>query len=277
MDRHVLLRYPSPGWARATFSRLHPGGHAAVYGCIRDAIQAEDAGFEVRDCLTVLGPLVHRVWLFRRPVEEPTVAAQMLATGTGGIWIDGCRVRGGDSVQQSAGAVGGYHGSPTVYEKGTGRLYGEAGRWPANLVLVHTLGCRQEGVKKVKGHPGYPNGPGGKSFQYSSDKRGSEVRPNAWLGHSDAEGLETIPAWVCQPGCPVLAMDTQSGVSTSGAMRHEVPAYEGESTTAFLRGRSGPSNQHGGTGGASRFFPQFGSEDELDAWLTHLLVGKHLV
>ena len=181
MDRALLLRYPSLGWARDALGQLHPGGHACVFGLPSHAMAAENVGFEVRDCLTVVGPQVHRVWLLRRPCEAATVASQVLATETGGIWIDGCRVRGGDSVQQSAGAVGGYHGSPTVYEKGTGRLYGEAGRWPANLVLVHTLGCRQEGVKKVKGHPGYPNGPGGKSFQYSSDKRGSEVRPNAWL------------------------------------------------------------------------------------------------
>ena len=45
-------------------------------------------------------------------------------------------------------------------------------------------------------------------------------------------------------------------------MRHEVPAYEGESHTGFLRGQSGPSNQHGDSGGASRFFQTF--EPEYD-------------
>ncbi len=40
----------------------------------------------------------------------------------------------------------------------------------------------------------------------------------------------------------------------SGAMKKEIPAYEGGSNTTFLRGRSGPSNQHGDSGSAARFF-----------------------
>ena len=44
--------------------------------------------------------------------------------------------------------------------------------------------------------------------------------------------------------------------TTSGAMRHEVPAYDGDGITGFLRGRSGPSNQHGDSGSAARFFKQ---------------------
>lgn len=42
--------------------------------------------------------------------------------------------------------------------------------------------------------------------------------------------------------------------TTSGAMKREVDAYGGDSTTGFLRGRSGPSNQHGDAGSAARFF-----------------------
>ena len=40
----------------------------------------------------------------------------------------------------------------------------------------------------------------------------------------------------------------------SGAMKHSVDAYDGTSTTGFLRGRSGPDNQYGDEGSASRFF-----------------------
>jgi hypothetical protein len=135
-------------------------------------------------------------------------------------------------------------------------------------------------VKKVKGHPGYPNGPGGKSFQYSSDKRGSEVRPNAWAGHSDADGLETIPAWQCSIECCVLAMDRQSGVLTSGTGAVKRKSSKGHQTPS-IGTESRPEGtlmlSYGDSGGASRFFPQFGNDAELDTWLTHLLVGKHLV
>src|SRR5208337_3815784 len=40
----------------------------------------------------------------------------------------------------------------------------------------------------------------------------------------------------------------------SGAMQREVAPYEGESITGFLRGHSGPQNQHGDSGSAARFF-----------------------
>lgn len=56
--------------------------------------------------------------------------------------------------------------------------------------------------------------------------------------------------------CPISIMDEQSGTTKSGAMKHEVDGYDGESNTGMIRGRSGPSNQHGDEGGASRFFKQ---------------------
>ena len=48
--------------------------------------------------------------------------------------------------------------------------------------------------------------------------------------------------------------------TTSGAMKHEVEAYDGDSITGFLRGRSGPSNQHGDSGSAARFFKQISTK-----------------
>ena len=43
-------------------------------------------------------------------------------------------------------------------------------------------------------------------------------------------------------------------VTSSGAMRRTVDAYDGSSNTGFLRGMSGPQNQHGDSGSAARFF-----------------------
>jgi site-specific DNA-methyltransferase (adenine-specific) len=51
-----------------------------------------------------------------------------------------------------------------------------------------------------------------------------------------------------------MLLDAQSGITTSGAMKRCVGPYPGENATGFLRGHSGPRNQHGGSGGASRFF-----------------------
>ena len=65
----------------------------------------------------------------------------------------------------------------------------------------------------------------------------------------------------------VLAEFAKAGTTKSGAMKKEVPAYEGESTTGFLRGRSGPSNQHGDRGSVARFFQScpFQEEDGIAA------------
>lgn len=43
-------------------------------------------------------------------------------------------------------------------------------------------------------------------------------------------------------------------VTASAAMTREVAAYEGEGSTGFLRGRSGPQNQRADEGSAARFF-----------------------
>jgi site-specific DNA-methyltransferase (adenine-specific) len=52
----------------------------------------------------------------------------------------------------------------------------------------------------------------------------------------------------------VMERFAEFGKTTSGAMKKSVEAYQGESVTGFLRGRSGPQNQHGDTGTAARFF-----------------------
>ncbi len=49
-------------------------------------------------------------------------------------------------------------------------------------------------------------------------------------------------------------LDRQSGITKSGAMKRQVGPYPGENATGLLRGHSGPNNQHGDSGGASRFF-----------------------
>ena len=49
-------------------------------------------------------------------------------------------------------------------------------------------------------------------------------------------------------------LDEQSGINTSGKVKEDKNSYDGESNTGFLRGNSNSNNQHGDTGGASRFF-----------------------
>jgi hypothetical protein len=169
--RGLVLRYPTPGWAADAFRQLLPGGHAAVFGSFRPPMEGEDAGFEVRDCLTVLGSVRHHVWLLRKPLEEGTVAAQAQATRTGGIWIDGCRVGGAKGV---------------------------AGRWPTNLLLVHMPGCRVTGSLR-------DNIATNKTFTPKSDTVSAYGR--GLNGKTTAPRWIRVAVWTCVVGCPALTMD----------------------------------------------------------------------
>lgn len=82
---------------------------------------------------TALKPAHEPIVVARKPLVG-TVAANVLAHGTGGLNIDGCRV--GDGEDRTGGGVQGampqpmsWGGEPTGRERPTG------GRWPANVVL----------------------------------------------------------------------------------------------------------------------------------------------
>ena len=134
---------------------------------------------------SALKPAMEPVVLARKPLAEKNLAANVLAWGTGGINVDGCRVETGESTVRDNNKTIGGNG---IYQGGRAYVTGStSGRWPANLV-----------------HDGSP------------------------------EVLAGMPE------------------TSSGAMKREVSAYDGESM--FLNGRSGPSNQHGDSGSAARFF-----------------------
>lgn len=103
------------------------------------------------------------------------------------------------------------------------------GRWPANLILQHLPDCEHVGTHQVASDSPYP----------ASRPSGSEVRGSS--GHKGQEGLqeaftkgETGDTWVCAPGCPVAALDEDSGITSQPEKDRWVTE----------------------TGGASRFFKQ---------------------
>lgn len=212
---------------------------------------------------TALKPACEDWWLAQKPFKG-TIAKNVLKYGTGALNIRANRISTTDNL--NGGAYSGGTRSPVTGDTRTASgagMYGEdgrldpedfnqpEGRWPAHISFEHHPECVESGTKIEKGHKGYPKGPGGKSVHWGEGtKRSEECRTEAWEGIPDKE----VPAYECHEECAVRLLDEQSGITTSGAMKREVPAYEGESVTKFLRGRSGPSNQHGGTGGASRFF-----------------------
>jgi site-specific DNA-methyltransferase (adenine-specific) len=159
-------------WA-AAWRVLRPGGHLLAFGGTRTSHRMvcaiEDAGFEIRDTLawlygsgwpkghSHLKPAFEPIVLARKPLAAGSVAANVLAYGTGALNVDGCRIdaagrplrevaplRDGVAYRGNAleGRLDGSHQSSTAV--GTT----DTGRWPANVVLGcacptddHDSGC----------------------------------------------------------------------------------------------------------------------------------------
>lgn len=130
---------------------LKPGGHLLAFGGTRTyhrmTCAIEDAGFEVRDSLhwfygtgfpkslnvgegrgTALKPGHEPIVLARKPLIG-TVAANVLAHGTGVLNIDACRIGTEDTRKERGTTTPGFNMAP-------GAVCGsEIGRWPANVLL----------------------------------------------------------------------------------------------------------------------------------------------
>lgn len=145
---------------------LKPGGHLLSFAGTRTqhrmAVNIEDAGFEIRDMIawvygsgfpkshnlkddwdgwgTALKPALEPITVARKPFKG-TVAANVLAHGTGALNIDGCRVGWPDGKAPEIGtpAWGGPAKKLTAVPGQEGETVERAephaaGRWPANLI-----------------------------------------------------------------------------------------------------------------------------------------------
>jgi site-specific DNA-methyltransferase (adenine-specific) len=146
-------------WVLEALRVLKPGGHLLAFGGSRTfhrlTVAIEDAGFEIRDCLswlyaqgfpksmnigdgrgTALKPAWEPIIMARKPLIG-TVAANMTAYGTGGLNIDACRIAtDGEKLVRPAVA----RTDNAVYGLGLGAGVQDEplGRWPANVILDET-------------------------------------------------------------------------------------------------------------------------------------------
>lgn len=185
---------------------LKPGGHLLAFAGTRTqhrmCTRIEDAGFEIRDMIawvygsgfpkshngpwggTALKPALEPITMARKPLEG-TVAANVLAYGTGALNIDGCRVGTGDDL--ASGGLDGKKADATTalggswagirHERPTG------GRWPANLI--------HDGSDEVL--QAFPN-TGPTPGSYETSHRDTTAYSGSWperivrKGHKDAGG-----------------------------------------------------------------------------------------
>ena len=161
--------------ARDHFKPYGDGGFTADPSTIGDiTAPATPAAQQWQGWGTALKPAFEPIVVARKPLAG-TVAANVLAHGTGALNVDGCRVGAGLFVPGGGGNLpsGGIMGRKNSGKPSTAGH--TSGRWPANVVLGHTPDC--DVIYEGRG----------------------EIR---------LEGP-------CAPGCPVAELDRQSGEPSS--------------------------------------------------------------
>ena len=144
-------------------------------------IPATDAAREWEGWGTALKPAFEPVVVARKPLAG-TVAANVLAHGTGALNIDGCRVEGpkpdttrGASVNASSGPALG----------GQGRILDDGkGRWPANVVLDES---QAEALDEQSGESVSKAG-GSSGTHFSAGDPGVPTPDRPRGGHTDTGG-----------------------------------------------------------------------------------------
>ena len=278
-EREVVGRYQLPNgsvWnltSDEATPKIGPVGHSDRAGSLAITAPATDAAKQWDGWGTALKPAHEPIVLARKPLAEPTVAANVLTHGTGAINVDGCRVGfQSEADRQSAlpasksGPHAGFEGRSFAMRDRSSEDPAEAqnakGRWPANLILSHAPGCRRVGDRKVKTGTAVNSGLDGGVHNAVYGARRKPSGPD--VSYGDEDGTETIAAFECVEGCPVRELDAQSGERPVGRF----PAVQNTSGTGRSRyatwvGNIAPARDLVGVGGASRYFNVF-EPDAID-------------
>jgi len=196
------------------------------------------------------------IHVLRKPLSEGTVAANVLKHGCGGLNIDASRIAGEPWTWGTQTDIrGGGYGSK---RPGDGDVFATnvqsdpKGRWPGNLILQHLDGCRREGTRPAEGYQINRFTDGAKHFG------GAAGHP--YEVSTMEAGVEAV--WACASGCPAVALDEQSGTTTSTGGNHSGHNAFGQDS-GWNPHQNRPTTIHrvGDKGGASRFFKQIGGAE----------------
>ena len=240
-------------------ARLDRRGDGTVIGLGHSGVEyggpATDAAQQWTGWGTALKPAFEPIVMARKPLTG-TVAANVLEHGTGALNIDATRVGQPDGFGGGAKGAGGnsVYGDLGGYEAGDGFTASTQGRWPANVILGHTEDCEPSGTRKVKSGTAVNRNRGD---ERPMDVAGAPRKVGAKVDvtYAGADGMETIEAWNCAPGCQVAELDAQSGTSSSKAAAKSRPMQR-QDNEVYGKGLGsiGPENTYSDSGGASRFF-----------------------
>jgi hypothetical protein len=136
------------------------------------------------------------VYILRKPLSEGSITSNVLRHGTGAINIDACRISSSgdmeDGVEPGSEEVG---GRPQP-----------SGKWPRNVVMSHSPGCRLTGTRVEEGYIINRFKDGAKPFGGGAGHAFESTRVPNLLQES----------WECQPGCLVGTLERESRDGSSG-------------------------------------------------------------
>lgn len=258
----------------ATYRRLRPGEQVVVQGVFKDGLALEHLGFEIRDCLHVVTVEGVEQWWLCRKTFEGSVSTNILKHGVGALNIDGCRLswQGSTPSQDTWNSKGRSVGSLNIIDQtrcmadsyAAGHVQVPSGRWPPNLLFIHAPGCQRVGTRTVEAPVINRFTDGMKPFGNGAG--------HAYVTVREGSGTEELPVYACAEGCPVAALDAQSGHLKSAVGKPGQQKTNKANVNFNGRAWSIPGqNQFGDEGGASRFFPCFESKNDLVVWFSNLL------
>lgn len=166
-EREVVGQHPSPASTVRVETMGRPRHSGSGWQDAPDVTApATDEAQEWEGWGTALKPAVEPILLARKPLSEPTVAANVLKWGTGALAIDATRI-GTDTITQRQKDMKVCHGNQLAAGKQTHMTGVETqtvGRWPANVLLECTCVNDTEG-----GHQ--PDCPAGMLDEQSGERK----------------------------------------------------------------------------------------------------------
>lgn len=198
---------------------------------------------------TALKPYWEPILMFRKPVKESSVIEQIKKTGTGGINIESSRVKHSspeDFEKHKAGvdaikARGGKMGNSW---KNSSDLSGAndvktSGRFPPNLIMVHSDLCRKVGSEMVAMPPINRFDDGAKPFGGGAGHKYTTITRDD----------EEIEIWDCHHSCPIRWLHFHSG-----AIGKPTRARKGSKSIAPTKSPNGASKYFVNIDPESTFF-----------------------
>ena len=261
------------GAKRELVCRERPDGKKTGHACTGFVSGATDAAVKRSDTAlteaarqweghgTALKPAWEPIIFARKPLEG-TVAQNVQRWGCGALAIDASRVEG--LAQKPGGKIRGKRGFDGTNDGPANTDAPEPnplGRWPANVLLSHSPDCVEVGTREVVNRGGNRGTNPNAGYSGGLKGDGEDIGIGETKAGTKYMRAETVAKFDCAPGCPVAALDRQSGNRPSTltgradpTKAHAHPADPTKRRGSMFGNESAQASVYADSGGASRFF-----------------------